>query len=726
MTEEVPRQTAEAPAFGEATLTNCEREQIHLPGSIQPHGCLLVVRASDLQIVQASDNAADFLGLADARPGQCLDALDAGLAREVESWLAAGNPAGGSRLLRRELGEASPRTCDICIHAEDAAGVTIEFEYADSGSDVAAFIERSFQTVVSTLTLGELFDDAAALFKELTGYDRVMVYRFDLDGHGQVIAERRRDDLEPYLGNHYPATDIPQIARRLYEVNRIRMLVDVDYVPVPVSPRASPSTGEPLDMTHSHLRSVSPIHLQYLRNMGVSATLVVSLMVGGKLWGLISCHHYEKRSVDIEVRTAAVLLAEVLSTRIAALEGYARAETEVFLRLVEKRIIEAIAREGEWKNALFSKSRELLKLLNADGAALSFEGQIHTDGEVPGTQDIKGLIRWMDENCPDRLFSTSSLGLDLPEFGSMTSVASGVVAVPVSRSGGEYLFWFRPEKRRTVTWGGNPNEPHVAGDSPEELSPRQSFAKWYQMVEGTSTAWTVTELTAARRIGESIEDIIYQFRAVRVLIAQDQIAQLTSEVRGAKQPVVVADRSGRLLLVNDAMYRLLPERHPELRSVHDLPALFENASKMADLIDILLRDQHTGRAELRVNAQGLEQRILMLRADPVFAEMGRVLGYVLFFVDVTDRKKLELGKKQFQNSIVAIVDDNQVVPNVRHDLAYRNLLSSAVNNARLAVMEVSDDMDIDAVPAMLESIRSSVTNTSELLQVLLTLESEDD
>ncbi len=716
----------DSPAFGEATLSNCEREQIHLPGSIQPHGCLLVVRAADLLILQASGNAARELDSPAAAAQNGLGDLSEQLAQELKAWLADETRSDSVKLLRLELGKKRLRRFDVCAYPEGPAGVIIEFEPAGSDENLAPLVERSFQSIVSALTLKDLFDDSVRIFEDLTGYDRVMLYRFDQDGHGQVIAERRRNDLEPYLGNFYPATDIPQMARKLYEVNRIRMLVDVEYEPVPLSPQESPASDKPLDMSLCQLRSVSPIHLQYLRNMGVSATLVVSLMVGGKLWGLVSCHHYERRQVNLEVRTAAVLLAEMLATRIAALEGYARSETEVFLKLVEKRIIEAIASEGEWKNALFSKSQELLKLVNATGAVLAFEGQIHTEGEVPATQDIKGLIRWMDENSPHAVYSTRSLGLDLPEFQSMIAVASGLIAVPLSRSGGEYLFWFRPERRHTVTWGGNPNEPHEIGETPQDLSPRRSFAKWYNLVEGTADAWTVTEIAAARRVGESIEDMVYQFRAVRLLIAQDQISQLTSEVREAKQPVVVADRSGRLLLVNDAFYQVLPEDHAELRTVYDLPQVFENQDKMRDLVEILLRDQHTGRGELKLRAQGQEQRTLLLRADPVFAELGRVLGYVLFFADITDRLKIELGKKQFQNGIVAIVGDTRDAPGDQRDLLYRNLLASAVNNAKLAAMEVSDDMDFESVPVMLDSIRSSVSNTSELIHKLLELSQQED
>ena len=179
-------------------------------------------------------------------------------------------------------------------------------------------------------SLRALCDEVTRIFRDLTGYDRVMVYRFDDDGHGEVFAEQRRPDLEAYLGNRYPASDIPQIARRLYERNRVRVLVDVDYRPVPLEPRLSPDhRPADLDMSLCFLRSMSPIHVQYLKNMGVSATLVVSLVVGGRLWGLVACHHYAPRFLHFEIRAACDLLAEAVATRIAALESFAQAQAEI-------------------------------------------------------------------------------------------------------------------------------------------------------------------------------------------------------------------------------------------------------------------------------------------------------------------------------------------------------------------------------------------------------------
>jgi light-regulated signal transduction histidine kinase (bacteriophytochrome) len=243
-------------------------------------------------------------------------------------------------------------------------------------------------------------------------------------------------------------------------------------------------------MSLCFLRSMSPIHLQYLKNMGVGATLVISLVVGGKLWGLVACHHYEPRFIHFELRAVCELLAEAIATRIAALESFAQSQSEIFVQRLEQRMIEAVSREGDWRAAIFDSSQSILQPLGASGSALIYEGQIISSGEVPGTQEIREIGNWLDSNRETAVFTTASLGLEFSQFAAITKVASGIAATPISNNPGEYLIWFRPERIRTVTWGGDPLKPFVIGDNPSDLSPRRSFAQWHQLVEGTSEPWT--------------------------------------------------------------------------------------------------------------------------------------------------------------------------------------------------------------------------------------------
>lgn len=708
---------ARIPAFGEATLSNCEREQIHLAASIQPHGALLAMREPDLRVIQSSANAAAFLGLSASVADRCLDDICAGLASGVRAHLDDALTEVPVPI-RCSIG-SPPAEFDGLLHRTATGELILELERAGPPVDLSRHVERALQPIVTASSLRALCDEAARLFRDLTGYDRVMVYRFDDEGHGEVIAEQCSPPLESFLGNRYPATDIPQIARRLYVRNRVRVLADIEYTPEPLVPRLVPGSGHDLDMSLCFLRSVSPIHVQYLRNMGVRATLVVSLMAGGRLWGLIACHHYEPRFVHFEFRAVCELLAEAIGTRIAALESFVEGQAELAVRRLEQRMIEAISRDGDWRSALFDTANSLLPPLGATGAALLYDGNVLTAGDVPGTAQLRAIGAWLDSRPRAPVTATASLGLDELEFEPLTPVASGLVATPVSRSPGEYLMWFRPERLRTVTWGGNPFKPMVTGDTPEDLSPRRSFAQWHQLVEGTSEPWSHADLTAARLIGETVTDVVLQFRSVRVLIAQDHLEQVSRQVRQSDQPVIVADAQGRILLTNETLRRLLPGGATGLHHLDGILPYFAEPAEVRRRLWDLLRHKRTWRGEVRLETESGETKPLLVRADPVYSSPERVLGFVLLFTDLTGRKAADAARRRFQDGIAG--GHRAIVGKLESpaDVVFQNLLASVVENAQLAALEITDGVDVGRMPALLESVQASVQRAAQVLVRLL-------
>jgi PAS domain S-box-containing protein len=705
------------PAFGQADLSNCEREQIQLPGSVQSHGALLVVSEPDYLIIQSSANASNFLHLAVDVIGQRLELIPGNLCEKVRPHLS--EPLHAIPVaVRCRIGEPA-QDYDALLHRPPEGGLIIELEPAGPPIDLSRHVEDAVQTILGAASLRILCDETARIFEELTGYDRVMVYRFDDKGHGEVFSERRQPHLEAYLGNRYPASDIPQIARRLYERNRVRLLVDVAYVPAPLTPRLSPLSGRDLDMSLCFLRSPSPIHVQYLKNMGVCATLVVSLMVGGRLWGLIACHHYVPRYVHFEIRAVCELLAEAVGTRIAALESFIQAQSELTVRHIEQRLIEAIGRDGDWRNALLDGPQCLLQPVGATGAALLYDGQVFSTGEVPGTQEIRAIAAWLDKKPPGSVFSTTSLGLEHQQFISITGVASGMVATPLSGSRGDYLFWFRPERIRTVTWGGDPFKPVIIGNDPSELSPRRSFAQWHQMVEGTCDPWTPSDLTVARLIGESVSDVALQFRSVGMLIAQDQLENVSRQVRQSEQPVVIADAGGRILLTNEAFERLTPPGHLHLIRVDDLPQFFVEPVDFRANLWRLLKEGRPWRGEVSLEIDAGATKVLMVRADPVFSTPDKVLGFVLIFTDVTERKTIETARRRFQEGLIERPRVGGIGLDSKDHLVYQNLLSSIVENAQLAALEITYGADTASMKRMLDSVRTSISRSSKLLEHLI-------
>ncbi len=705
------------PAFGQADLTNCEREQIHLARSIQPSGALLVVREPELLVVQESANASEFLRLKASALGRPLATLPGDLAACLRPELA--HPMQEVPVaIRCRVGRPAAEF-DALVHRLSEGGLVIELEPAGPRLDLDGSIETAMRDILDAASLPVLCDDTARIMRAVTGYDRVMVYRFDDAGHGEVLAEERKPELEAFLGNRYPASDIPQIARKLYERNRVRVLVDIDYTPVPLTPRFTPGTGRDLDMSLCSLRSISPLHVQYLKNMGVGATLVVSLVVGGRLWGLISCHHYSPRFVHFEMRALCELLAEAVAMRITALESFAQAQAEIAVRRLEQRLIQAISRKGDWRAALFDDPQALLQPLDATGAALLFEGEVLTAGEVPGTQQLREIAAWLAAQPGPAVRATASLSQHAPRFQPLVPVASGVVAAPVSDTAGEYLIWFRPERVRTVTWGGNPFKPVLVGDNPLELSPRRSFAQWHQLVEGTCAPWTPADLAAARLIGDTVADVVLQFRAVRTLIVQSQLTHVRHEVGLAEQPVIIGDAEGRIILTNKAFEMLRYNPRVPLEHIDDLPDCFAEPDEIRTRLRDMLTRRRTWRGEARLKTSHDDTRPLMVRADPVFSSPDRVLGFVLLFTDLSERTAANDARRRFQEGIVAGIRVRTGRLESAPDLLFQNLLSSMMENAQLAALEITDGVEVAQIPDMLASVQASITRAAEVLEHLV-------
>jgi two-component system, chemotaxis family, sensor kinase Cph1 len=721
---ELASEVETAPAFGNADLSNCEREQIHLAGSIQAHGALLVLSDPGHVVVQASGNARSFLNQSRDVIGRRLADLGGNIAARAKAHL-------GPTLqtlpvsFQCEIGRPE-KSCDVLMHRLPEGNLIVEFERAGPVVDGAAQLDAALKCILEAASLRKLCDEAARLFKEVTGYDRVMVYRFDDDGHGEVFAERCKPKLEPFLGNWYPASDIPQIARRLYERNRVRIVADVEFKPIPLKPAICPATGRQLDMSLCFLRSTSPIHIQYLKNMGVGATLVISLMVGGRLWGLVSCHHYAPRVVPFAVRAICELLAEAVATRVLALENFARAQSELSIRRLEQRMMEAIGREGDWRAALFDSSNVLLEPLRATGAALLFEGQVHTVGDVPATQPLRDIGEWLSTKCGHSIFASKSLATDEPRFSELTPLASGMIAVPISSTRDEFLIWFRPERIRTVTWGGDPTKPMIIGNDPFDLSPRRSFAQWTQVVDGTSEPWTAADLSAARLVGDAVADVIFQFRSVRMLIARSQLDHVSRQVSLAEQPVLIADADGMVLLANEALRALLGKGAGSLLAMSDFADFCQDKAEVKSRLKDLVRLGLTWRGEARLSTDAPGSLPLMVRGDKIYSRPGAVLGYVLLFSDLTARKAADEARQRFQDGIVAQHRQLSAPVNSQAGLTHRNLLAHVLQNAQLAALEITDGLDIASMPAMLESVKTSVERTAEVLKQLTVKKTNSD
>lgn len=707
------------PAFGQADLTNCERELIHLAGSVQPHGILFVVDAQTRRITKSSSNAGALLGLGSVvLTGMTMQSLG----NEFEKCL-------GALLVEDAIDEPQPLHCFVgaapslrefegLVHRVDANSIVVELEPAGANASTIEGIDCTGDALRTQLaTAVERFSSATSVaglanavvqsLHAMLGYDRVMVYKFDPDGHGEIIAEARNASLDSLLGHHYPATDIPHRARALYVRNRVRVLCDVNYEPVPVLP-----DGQHLDMSLCYLRSMSPMHLQYLKNMGVTATLVVSLVREGALWGLIACHHYSPRRVGYSLRAACGVLAEVISTRITAVENYAHAQGVILVRALEQRLIDATSADGDWRSALFRSPRTLLQPLDASGAALFFDGEVQTVGEVPSTPDLRKLLAWVSARKTDSMFCCSSVSRENPALASISATASGLIAVELSSSRPDYLMWFRREQYSEVTWAGDPTKDVIDND-PMNLSPRRSFAAWSQIVRGTASQWSNAELALARAIGVTLIDIILQIQAVRLLIAQHQLNLVRATVENAREPVVIADSGGRVLFSN-AMFRALVGAH-EIARLDDLGAAFTDPLEARLMLQTIREQRRPWRGELGLRGAGATPVPVGVRADVVAASVGPLLGFIIIFTDLSETKRAEAARRELDH---ALDPASRADPGSGVDLdnlqAPDEVVSAILTNARLAALDIADGNGSIGVAAMIEELRTATQRATAI------------
>lgn len=511
--------------------TNCEKEPIHLPGSIQPHGVLLAVKEPELNIVQVSANTQPLLGL---EPAALLDL-------NLNSLFLPGFMEQLAILLSEKSLNASPTYVttthlpgqtapfEVVVHRFDGLLIVelepVRPEFRASGPELYNTIKSVLAELQHTGTVREFCQAAAEALKAVTGFDRVMLYKFLEDDTGHVTGEAREAELDPYLDLHYPASDIPKQARELYIRNPFRLIADVSYQPAALIPPYNPLTNKPLNQSYCWLRSVSPIHIQYLKNMGVSCSMSVSLVKDNRLWGLIACHHRTPKYLPFSVRTVCELLGQVISSQIATKEENEDWENKLRVKTISNRLLENLSRATEFTQGLLDQREDLLGLLQAQGVAICYGGTTHLIGETPTHEQIHKIINWLrarPEQNKEVFYSDSLVDNFGPEAAEFKSSGSGIVAISLSRAARDFVLWFRPEIIQTVNWGGEPAKAVTLSGDTLTLRPRASFELWKQTVTCKSLSWKKYEIEAAQELRDIIIDVILQ--------KAQELARLNSEL----------------------------------------------------------------------------------------------------------------------------------------------------------------------------------------------------
>nr|WP_075292332.1 HWE histidine kinase domain-containing protein [Pararhizobium arenae] len=486
-------------------LTNCDQEPIHIPGSIQPYGALLAFDINLSVLQRHSVNASEMLRLQISNETAADILLGGELVHTLRNALASMTDAGRPVLVFNEV-LSSGRAFDISIHRH-RSNVIVEFEPTHTDLESPLRLTRSLISRIRRIESTEaLVQQAARLVRGMLGYDRVMIYQFERDGSGKVISEMKRADLESFLGQYFPATDIPQQARTLYLRNTIRVISDANYQSVPLEPVFDLS-GEALDLTYSHLRSVSPIHCEYLRNMGVAASMSISIIIDGELWGLIACHHYSPRVMPMSLRVAAEMFGEFFSLHLHALKQKRKLDNAARARSYLDGMLR-LGSSGDVGEFLRDNMLDLGQLLPNDGFGLYVDGHWHGHGATPPTADIPALARFVASISEGRIWATHSLPRAFPEAENYYQISAGLLAIPLSQLPRDYLFFFRKELVQTLNWAGNPEKSYETGSFGERLTPRKSFAIWKESVHRQAMPWTEDEREVAEAIRSSLVEVV--------------------------------------------------------------------------------------------------------------------------------------------------------------------------------------------------------------------------
>lgn len=503
------------PALEEVDLTNCETEPIHLSGHIQPHGVLLVVREPQLEILQASENTQDLLGFEAASAiGQDLSLLlDLTQLEKLKLCLQNSNLKTINPIKLSVKKAGLSLEVDCMLHRIEGL-LIVELELATTQENLSVFsfyhsVRATVSQIQSANNLKELCENTVAEIRKISEFDRVMAYQFDAEGNGAIIAEDKVESLSPFLGLNYPSTDIPKQARKLYLSNLLRLIPDINYQPVPLFPEKNPVTNESLDLSFSVLRSVSPLHIEYLQNMGVAATISISLIKDQKLWGLIVAHNYTPKYINYEVRAACEFIGQVMSLELQSKEGNEDYDYKLHLKSIQTKIFEDISTSENLSEVLLKCQYNLLEAVNAQGAAIVFGEHCYRVGETPQGEALKDLTKWVQNHLKKEIFYTDSLTKCYPEAEEFKDTASGCLAIAISPSQKIYVLWFRPEVIKTVNWAGNPNKAVLIDENgSHRLSPRKSFELWKEKVRCKSSPWKQCEIDAALELKKAMINIV--------------------------------------------------------------------------------------------------------------------------------------------------------------------------------------------------------------------------
>lgn len=636
-------------------LEACAREPIHIPGQVQSFGVILVIDENDL-IVQCGGGTEELFGRsASTFLGQHLSSIfNSQDVERIRKAFAVLSPDINQRLGGISLSPFG-LNLEISVHLRDGLRLIEVYQVGNEISEskgLSHAIADVINEVTQSLTSEEPFECFVQTVTEklfyLTGYDRVMVYRFDANWNGEVIAECHKDGMSSFLGLWYPASDIPPQARALYLLNKLRVFADVDAEPRPLIPRINPLTNRELDLSLAIVRAMSPVHQEYLRNMKVKATLVASVVVKGRLWGLIACHHNQSRVPSSLTLRLTESIAHLLSCRIQLDENQDRMSgLKIAHELLSK--LKAISSgQIEFEAAIIAPEIRLMEILRADGIAVVNRGKYWTRGSTPLPEQIGKLINWLEQSQESR-FITNSLTSIRPEFKDFTASAAGVIAIRFPYVSSTWLIWFRGEISSQVKWAGDPRQGLIEGKTPR-LSPRNSFETWIELVQGCSRPWSTEEMAIVDEvIRPNLTEILLQVSNINLQNAEKNLWLMKEIIENVRDVIVVTDPilelpGPRIVFANSALENMTGYTPDEV--IGQNPRIFQgpktDRASLKLIREHLLQKKSLTIELLNYSKNGQEYWI-EASISPIRDKSGEITHFISVQRDITDRKLTELA-----------------------------------------------------------------------------------
>jgi light-regulated signal transduction histidine kinase (bacteriophytochrome) len=547
-------------------LTNCDREPIHLSGRIQPFGFFLAF-SPDWIVNHVSENFGEYAAgeFRSVLGKSVIEIFSENAIHAIRNRMQnIFNPGDTERIFGLML-FATPSRYDVSVHIAGELTIIEAEPSADAAANWAEQVQTLARRLHSVNDLESFYRAGVRAVSALLGFDRVKLYRFEEDGAGEVIAESVQAGIESFLGLHFPPSDIPRQARELYLRNWLRIIPNVDYVPCPISP-AHTSNGKNLDLSHSVLRSVSPIHVEYLKNMGVSASLSISVVCEGKLWGLFACHHYAPRNVDFARRSAAELFGQMFSWLLETRLREAAYEYENTGREIHAKVMGRLAKYQGNLDGLKDALEDISEVISSDGVALSVDGRIYTRGETPTADDVSLLCQHLSSIAAGEIVCSNQISKQFEPATTFVDRAAGMIAIPVSRRPCDYLVFFRREVGQMVTWAGNPEKSITLGPNGDRLTPRSSFNAWKQVVHGKCRPWN----DADRRIAESLRATLLE-----VVLRLTDAAAEERKAAHERQELLIAELNHRVRNILNLIRALIVQSRGEQTSIDEYAGLID-------------------------------------------------------------------------------------------------------------------------------------------------------